>query len=541
MSHLVFLLAFSCLFLAAVPIVRSTWFVDLSRAVDAFAARSGAALALCATLSLVGSMLVALFVMWPEPHVHDEFSYLLAADTFAQGRLTNPTHPLWQHFESFHIFHEPTYASKYPPAQGAMLALGQVLTGWPLAGVWLGGAFMCAAIGWMLYAYVGPRWALLGALVATLRIGIATYWTQTYWGGAIAAAGGALVFGAAPRLARGGRGRDAVVLGLGLLVIANSRPIDGAITSLAAAGYLAVALWRDSRRLRPALLPLVVVLGIGSAAMGTYNRTVTGHWWLHPYLHHDRAYIAQPTLLFQEWRPTPEYRHEELRRVHVGLDPKTAGHSGSALTARSFARLRLFHVGLGMLLPFGVGVACAVVSLEGVMLLLALILGGLALGLLHFFQIHYAATIAGPVFALIAIGLERIAALDPHGRRFGEAFCVAALASTLIGLVGDVRDVPNIQTSFGVDDFYFRRRAAIETLTASPGRDLVIVKYGPEHRLHAEWVYNDADIDLADIVWARDMGAERNRELLDYYPDRRKWRLRNGFGGEADGLAPYED
>ncbi len=58
-----------------------------------------------------------------------------------------------------------------------------------------------------------------------------------------------------------------------------------------------------------------------------------------------------------------------------------------------------------------------------------------------------------------------------------------------------------------------------------PGKHLIIVRYGPEHNVNFDWVYNDADIDGSKVVWARDMGAEQNAKLLAYYRDRQVWRL----------------
>ena len=78
----------------------------------------------------------------------------------------------------------------------------------------------------------------------------------------------------------------------------------------------------------------------------------------------------------------------------------------------------------------------------------------------------------------------------------------------------------------------FGRAATLSQLEQLPGGQLVIVRYRPDHNAFAEWVYNDAEIDNSKVVWARDMGAERNQELINYFRNRRVWLM------EADEKPP---
>ncbi|MBW1688619.1 MAG: hypothetical protein JRS35_26595, partial [Deltaproteobacteria bacterium] len=277
----------------------------------------------CLSLGLIASAGAAVFTLAlgpPPPQFGDEFSYLLAADTFAAGRLTNPTHPMWQHFETFHILQTPTYASKYPPAQGLFLAVGQVLYDAPIAGAWLSLALAAAGIGWMLRAWFSPGWSFLGGLLLCLRPQL-SYWGDCYFGGAVPLLGGALVLGAVPRLCRENRARDGLALVVGLLLLANSRPYEGLLFSLVPLGtLLAYRIWlrRDRLGLAPwrVLVPSSALLAGGVAFMASYNASVTGDPLSLPYRVYEKQYSYVPLFSWGELSTPPPYRHEVMRHFY---------------------------------------------------------------------------------------------------------------------------------------------------------------------------------------------------------------------------------
>jgi hypothetical protein len=78
----------------------------------------------------------------------------------------------------------------------------------------------------------------------------------------------------------------------------------------------------------------------------------------------------------------------------------------------------------------------------------------------------------------------------------------------------------------------------VETrLQHSAGQQLVIVHYSPTHNPREGWVSNAADIDSSKIVWAQDMGTEKNAELIHYFTG---WHIWDVFPDENPiQLLPY--
>ncbi len=509
-----------CIFRGWVPRMSVQW---ATGPFARLAHRQKTAVASVFVLALVARAALLPVLPVPKPVITDEFSHLLIGDTLAHGRLTNPTHPMWEHFESIHIIQEPTYNSDYFPGQGAVLALGE-LAGDPWIAVWILCAAMCAVLCWMLQGWIPPVWALFGALLAVLRFGIASYWINGYYGGCLAALGGALALGALPRLLRKPTIWTSLLFGLGVTIVGYTRPFEG----LAVAIPAVIALMRG-RLAFWTYLPAGAVVIAGIAGLLIYDRAVTGDPLKPPYAVNQATYGWPMTL---PWFHPHEVqlRHVELRRyydyeleVHNRNDTLLGLLKHSTLKAQEIWR---FYFGPALSIAF---LMLPAVWRSGRLRLLFLISGLTILATLieTGASPHYAAAATGAFLAILAECFRRLRA-RPHGLQLtivAPAILVLIL-SVRIGL--EQAHLPftqpvNFQSWCCVKPGNGNKPRIRALLEQAGGRHLVLVKPKTDPANVFQWIYNEADIDASPIVWARDMGTAANEPLLRYFHDRKVW------------------
>jgi hypothetical protein len=537
--------AIACGVAFCLPRLGSNWFSRVERTFGRLARRKSLSVAVVGFAALLLRLAILPLCPIPRPFVPDDFSFLLAADTFALGRLTNPTPTMWMNLESIHVTMKPTYMSMYFPAQGLVLAAGKVLTGHPWFGILIMTSLMCAAFCWMLQAWLPPTWALLGGFLAVLRLGLFSYWINTYSGaGSIIALGGALLLGGLPRFMKTARLRDALLMATGVVLLGTSRLYEGLLLCLPILCYLVWWIFFGKKRptaailLRRTALPLALIVAGGTWA-AYYNYRVFGNPATLPYTVDRAQYAMAPYFVWQAKRPEPVYRNKIIREFYYQDEINTFEkiHRPSGFVPQTILKaLRglIFYAGIALLVPL---IMLQPALLDRRLRFLSLCILVLIAGqLVEIFLIpHYVAPFACAFYAIGLQAMRHLRLWRPGDQPVG--LTLTRLTVTLCVVLAGMRlyaeplhlALPVWPAAWAAEWFGSGSRSGtdraqiVATLEQQPGKQLVLVRYAPDHNPLVEWVYNTADIDNSKVVWAWDMSRPENLELMRYYKDRKVW------------------
>lgn len=545
--------SFSC------PRLGSAWFAQIERAFASLARRKGLSILMIGLAAFLLRLATLPLNPIPHPFAGNGFSFLLAANTFASGHLTNPTPAMWTHFETIHVTMKPSYMSMYFPAHGLVLAAGKVIAGHAWFGILVITALMCAALCWMLQAWLPPKWALLGGILSIIHLALFSYWINSYsGGGSVAALGGALVLGALPRLTRTARFRYSLLLAIGIILLATSRPYEGLLLCIPVAFVLGRWVLAGKNKpsagilLRRAAVPVLLIVAAG-AWMGYYNNRAFGSPLTPPYKIDRTTYAIVPYWIWQPLRPQPQYRHTLIKEFYTQseTEPYYRVHSLSGYVPETLLKILktfLFFAGIALLPPL---IMVRRVFLDRRIRLLIVSVLVLSGGML--LEIYLLAHYLAPFTAIFyAIGLQAMRHLrvwspgdQPVGRTIVRLLVVTCLVIAVVRLyarplhadVGTPYNGQWLANWYGPNQFGLPRATVEAHLEHLPGKQLAIVHYAPGHSPLDEWVYNAPDIDHSKVIWARDMGPAENLDLIRYYKNRSVWLVQPDK--YPDAVTPY--
>ncbi|HTU48027.1 MAG TPA: hypothetical protein VMF91_23410 [Bryobacteraceae bacterium] len=467
----------------------------------------------------------------PVPSGSDDFGYILLADTLRHFRFANPPHVLPAFFEQLFVIQQPTYSAMFPLGQGLFLALGWILFGHPWAGVLLSIGALCSLCYWMLRAWTTPGWALIGALLAVMELGPLSYWMNCYWGGAVSASAGCLVFGALPRLLEHRRKLAAVLLGLGLALQLLTRPFEFLLLLAAVLLFLIPALLRDRGALKPLALSAAILCAAGGIVLAQ-NKAVTHRWTTLPYMLYRYQYGIPATFTFQQ-NPVPHRPLNSEQELDYKAEKAIHGDTNDTVSTyfdRLFFRIRFYR--FFFLAPLYLPLLAFMTTLRVwrfALVAITLLLFAFGTNFYPYFYPHYIAAVTCLFILVSVVGLERLNRL-----RFELGTIVFCLCAAQFLFWYGLHAFGNQAAvaawgRYEAWDFinYGDPQGRIQIndqLARLPGKQLVFIRYGRQH-MFQEWVHNAADIDSARTVWAHDLGTEKNEKLLRYYPGRSAWLL----------------
>ena len=338
--------------------------------------------------------------------------------------------------------------------------------------------------------------------------------------------------------------REALLMAAGIILLATSRPYEGILLCLPVAFILGRWMFLGSNRPNTAVLlrrtaaPLALIVAAG-AWMGYYDYRAFGNPLTPPYAIDRATYAMAPYFIWQSARPEPEYRHALMRDFyyHNELVDFNKDHTLSAFLSQSLikgVRGLAFFAGIALLPPL---IMLRRVLLDHRIRFLVLCIPVLMAGMLiEIFLIpHYLAPFTVVFYAIGLQAMRHLRVWTPEGRPVGIGL-VRSLVTVCIVMAGlrlyaaplhlTIHEWPASEWTdqwYGPGEFGAQRAKIEDELERLPGNQMAIVRYSADHNPIDEWVYNAADIDGSKVIWAWDMGAAKNRELIQFYKNRKVW------------------
>jgi hypothetical protein len=409
--------------------------------------------------------------------------------------------------------------------------------------VWISIGVMCAAICWALGYIVPPVWALAGALGAGLQFGIFGLWMNSYFGGAVAATAGAIVFASLLRVKKPGKARSsAAACAFGIILLFATRPFEALV-------WAAVALWyflRHVMRNRPAstpapgyfatLAPFTAVFLMGASVLAWYNWRITGNPANPPYLEYRRIYGTPQPYWWQQPITISEFNFPELRDNYLN-QRKLYEQRYSAAAIWKAERTRLSHFWKFFIGPFFTPALLFLPFLYRDRRIRPWLFASIPFILdKATYHAWYPAQNAPATILIVLVVLQcwrhMRAAWRP--RRLGVAasrnliagLCLAIFLGNLGRAAEPVvaKHLPRLPPLW--ESLYPAKRLRDDIsaiLEKIPGKHLVFVKYEPGHCFCEEWVFNGADLQEQRIVYARPVSPESDQGLAEYLSEHSVW------------------
>jgi hypothetical protein len=355
-----------------------------------------------------------------------------------------------------------------------------------------------------------------------------TVFSDSYWGGPVAALGGALALGAFVRLVKSGRLSYAILLVLGVGVLANSRPYEGLLFTIPLA--VAALLWIQKGHHWRELAVITGLMGVLFAATGYYNLRGTGHATQMPYMANFQQYHLMRPFVGAGVPPRPQYRHvnmEILYEVWEG-QPGRMAHTPSGLWQLTRQKFEVYYRRqfAPMLALALLGAFAALRSRHRLLAYTFLLVAAGLFAVVWRPLVTYPAPALVSFFGLAMLGIRRLRVAFRRKPAYGLAWSRGIMAGLLLFGLGLMlsNSLKGLKQSVAFPlPWNLQRARLIHDLERRGGEHLVFIKYFPDHFIHGEWVYNSPQIDRQKVILARSMSPREDCELIEHYAGRQVW------------------